>query len=257
MPRSRTRSMAARRRRSNSYGTRRRLIGRSRSFAAVRGDQLYSRRSTIGNSNYTGLIGKSLGFPRNQKVLLRFVDVVINGVETNGALTQTSFVANGPYDPRPAVGTDQAFGFDQWATLYNHYTVIGSKIQVQCRPIINAAMPVSFGVYLADDTTAYTDWCTLKETGRGMMGFQGSGQAALGKSIVAKYSQKRFFAGNLNQSTQGAQVTANPTDVAIYYLWCQPIDKATTVAVTSYSFTVVIDYIILFGEPKDVPASAV
>lgn len=255
MPRNRSRSIDRRR------GTRADLRDRARSRIRRRNLRRYgvitSNRSTIGNNNYTGLIGKSLGFPRNQKVLLRFVDVVINGVETNGALTQTSFVANGPYDPRPAAGTDQAFGFDQWATLYNHYTVIGSKIAVSCRPIVNAAMPVSFGVYLADDTTAYTDWCTLKETGRGMMGFQGAGLASAGRSIVAKYSQKRFFAGNLNQSTQGAQVTANPTDVAIYYLWCQPIDKATTVAVTSYSFTVVIDYIILFGEPKDVPASAV
>lgn len=74
-----------------------------------------------------------------------------------GGLTTTHiFSANGLYDPDITGIGHQAIGFDQMMLLYDHYTVVGSKIVVDFRND-DTANPCNVGIRVADSTTAITD----------------------------------------------------------------------------------------------------
>jgi len=196
-----------------------------------------------------------VGFPRTTMVKLRYVDSFdLNaGVAT---LAYHSMRANSCFDPnRTGIG-HQPMNFDLWSSLYNHYVVVGSKIRCVFNPSSSTLQGGwVFGCTLADDHTQTTDPTTLMEQGLtkykirdGVV--QHSGQAA---AVTCCYSAKKFYnIKNIqdNLLRLGASIVANPSEEACFNIFSGPIPGSATDQALVY-VTVIIDYIVLFSEPKE------
>lgn len=67
------------------------------------------------------------------RVYTKLKTVIGETISSTTAPGVVLYRGNSPYDPKYAVGGLSACGFAQWASLYNRYRVIGSKITVSFR----------------------------------------------------------------------------------------------------------------------------
>lgn len=174
-----------------------------------------------------------------------------------GVLTNRQYRANGCHDPDITGIGHQPYGWDQITAFYNHYVVLGSKITVQFTPQTdNVANAGVIGLYLSDDTThGFTSYTTFIEAQKGGWRIINGGSSEP-KSISCKFSAKEFF--NVkdvkdNVARLGSSVTTSTSEEAVYNLFYQAADESSTA--TNLNVVVMIDYIVAFSEPKDIPAS--
>lgn len=170
---------------------------------------------------------------------------------TNGALSKLGVYANFPYS-----GTNYAYGWNQWSALYNNYAVLGSKCTVYHTGYTNLeGSNAMMGIYLSDDTTNFTTWTTMIEAKRGTYRQISENLNSRTTSAVSKYSAKKHY--NIkdvkdNIDRIGSTMTAAPQDSAFFNVWFQPINQTSG---ATYYANIIVDYIVLFSEPKDVAAS--
>lgn len=198
-------------------------------------------------------MGKSIGFPNNKVVRMRYVSY--GSITTNGiSMGLNQYRANGIYDPDYTNVGHQPYTSDQWALFYNHYTVLGSKITIQASAVSTLAFPCMLGIYLSDDATIPTDWETLRESGRGSQVQLPIASTIKDKTLSCKFSSKAFFGKKSLGDAVGASVGADPTEQAIFNIYVQSLDKATSIA-NQIGITITIDYIVMYSEPKDLASS--
>lgn len=202
----------------------------------------------------------SVGFPKTTMVKLRYVDgSSIN--PTVGTISYIDFVANDLNDPNGAIGGHQPMNYDQWMLLYNHYMVVGSKVTAQFHiPTTSADGGYLCGINLQDDTTMSTDPTTVMEqalTTFKLGTHSSTSYSGIGPKVTKTFSCKKFF--NItnpldNVSRFGGQAGAAPNDKAHFLIFygAAPGNNADLPAV---NITVVIDYIVVFSEPKEQPKS--
>lgn len=184
---------------------------------------------------------------------LRYVEQ-ITLVSTVGLLDSYTFSANSIHDPNVTGVGHQPMGHDTWASLYNHYVVLGSKITIKVAPKIVASTSM-VGVLLTDAATPpYSDSDTYQEARKGSVRMISEEQ---GKpvTLVSKFSAKKFFnvkdvKDNVNRL--GADSNVSPTEQAYYIIWVQ--SKSGTIN-ADYTVIVQIDYIVSYSEPKDLQPS--
>lgn len=210
------------------------------------------RRKTY-RANPRSLI--SMGVPSGMQTSrvgnLRYVEQLT--LTAQSALGVYVFRANSLFDPNFTGTGHQPMGRDQWATLYNHYVVLGSKCKVTFCPQ-SVATTAMCGVYLTDTSGApYTDSDYFQEARKGttklLSGVQGKKE-----TVITKYSAKKFFnVTNVNDniSRLGSGMESTPSEDAYFMVWIQ--DK--TAVAQAVTVIVEIDYIASFSEPKDLIAS--
>lgn len=194
------------------------------------------------------------GMPKTGRTKLRYVEnLSLTG--TTGAIATSMWRANSAYDPRYASGGHQPMGYDQWTTLFNHYVVVGSKITAKFQN--SSDIPTTMcGIYLSADTTSvYSNWADFIEADKGNY-IQTSDSE---RSYVAteKFSCRRFF--NLVDPKDGigrvgAGIGNDPQEGAYFVIWIQAKDAAST---STVNVTILIEYIIDFSEPKNLPQSTI
>lgn len=235
---------------SNFRTYKRKYTKRPRRYAVKKRSShtVLSRRQVRFKPNYQGFVS---GFPKIRKVSLRYCDNFLI-TSTLGSLGVYSFRANSIFDPDLTGVGHQPMGRDTWATLYNHYVVLGSRIVVkQTSP--NNAEKIS-GVYLSDDTSLpYTSADGFIEAKKGTWKVQNA-RSVVPATCVSKYSARRFF--NVvdvkdNLTRLGSPVGSNPVELAAFNVWAASEDSSTV----SLRFRVVIDYIVAFSEPVDIAQS--
>ena len=199
-------------------------------------------------------MGKSMGFPKERTVTLRYVDYIASA-SSIGAMSKQQFRANSIYDPNFTSTGHQPYCFDQWSLFYNHYQVISSKINVQfCPKNDNASVaPSVVGIYLSDDTTIFSDWGTIAETGRGPVKLLSAYPSDKITSLSTSFNLKKFFNRSADPGATSALVSTNPTEEAYFNIWYQAMDQAATTPVIQGKVT--IDYKVRFFEPKDLTGS--
>lgn len=194
-------------------------------------------------------VSKPLGNYR--KVVTRYVE---NQISINpgaaGIADNYIFSANGLYDPNITGVGHQPIGFDQFMLMYDHYTVIGSKIK--CTFInTDGSTPAQVGISLKDNVAAETDirrnienaLCKYKT-----IGATGSGDS--NKAIITMtFSTRKFFRKKsiIAESDYKGTSSANPTEQAYFHCWGAPI---ASVDPTSIQLFVEIEYIAILTEPK-------
>lgn len=200
------------------------------------------------------------GFPSSKVTKLRWCEVATLG-SVGGALASTTLRANG-LDDITLSGTDHhnPYGFDQWAKLYDHYKVLGSKLTVAFVPQDTTNNPCTVGVYLSDNSVVsqYTDVEGFMEAKRGQYRTLTPDSSA--KAFLKSHlSAKRFFnvkdvkdVGKLGASTNETQgYPDNPTEGAYYKMIMQPLVTGDM----EVKLQITLDFIVLFQEPKNLPQS--
>lgn len=193
--------------------------------------------------------------PNNFGAKLRYAETFTIDPGTVGVAGVHVFSANGLYDPNITGVGHQPRGFDQLMTMYDHYTVVGSKITAtfSTAGIAGAGGPLLVGVAVKDSDSVYTDKNDYME-GRNVVSrvLDRSAVDNESHSLVLKkaYSTRKFLgiskplSNSLIRGTSGA----NPSEQAYFHLFSAIVTGTADAPVIEVS--VVIDYLVVFTEPK-------
>ncbi len=204
------------------------------------------------------------GFPKSKLVKLRYVDSRVTLDASVDSFTSTVFRANSIFDPDYSGVGHQPMGHDQWAAIYERYTVLGSKITVTYTPSGTSNVNGSYmGVTLSGSVAPlgnYTDIDNILESKltsatRTVGNTLSNGfPRARDLSVSKTFSAKKFFGVRDVQdgAALSAQVGANPSRDAYFGVWTAAVDGGDP---GSISMRVQIDYIVLFKEPKNLDGS--
>jgi len=219
-----------------------------------------TKRTTKASLYRTPRMKYSGGFPETKTVKLKYCDYFTIDPQTGGSLGSYLFRANSIYDPNYTGTGHQPLGYDQWAGLYNHYTVISSKINISIIPNLTTSQYLPgnvVGIFLSDDVTfSGTNLTQLMEQGytnyKYLQMYPGNGVDTLKHSFNAK----RFY--NVkdvkdNQVTLGALVGSNPSEEAYFVCFVGAADSTTDTA--SIGCVVTMEYLVTFTEPKEIAQS--
>ena len=173
----------------------------------------------------------------------------------SGAVANHVFSANGMYDPdiTNVVTGHQPLGFDQFVpTLYDHYTVIGSKVTVSFQNDSGSGANTYYGgVRLSDDYNTISSLESILERSRCKWSAIALAEAASPKKIVMKCSPPKFLAsakGALSNAQLRGTSAANPAEQAYWHVWCAASNPSADAA--TIPIVVTIEYIAVLTEPN-------
>lgn len=164
------------------------------------------------------------------------------------------FSANGLYDPNVTGGGHQPLGFDQIMPMYDHYTVIASKITITFFNDDSSNKQI-VGVRLSDNTSSgvAADVSNIQENGGGKyVWLNQKGNDGDMCTMTLGCSPKKYFAKSLNDDTYKGGIGANPADQVYFQIWAAPFQSVDSGVIY---FNVRIDYIAIFSEPKILASS--
>lgn len=192
--------------------------------------------------------------PRTYTTKLRYSDIIQLNAGA-GLSGQRILVANGAYDPdTSAIEGHQPRGFDQLMPLYNHCTVLGSRITAWFSSEESSLAQLVYLTLQGEDTTQLNPIDYLERQDcrtKVLTGRQGVGTCTLSMN----YSTKGFFGRKdvLDDTSLRGDASNNPSEKAYFHLGCVAMDEASDPASINVCYN--IDYIITFHEPNDVASS--
>lgn len=202
------------------------------------------------------------GIPDAVTVKLRYAKKIkFSGTVGDG--TYQAYRANGIYDPEVALGGHQPMGRDRYASMYNHYVVLGSKASFTYNMANSSANYGNYGrvvgMVLDDNGTFDTGTTaeTIIENGHGKWKVHNTGHADpnIPKRITTYYSAKKFFSVKDvldNKNWLGSNIGSDPLDQAYYLLYTIPVNDYPADQTTYYiNGMLVIDYIVQFYERQE------
>jgi len=186
------------------------------------------------------------GFPTLLKLRHRYVDQ-ISFSSTAGSLNVKTFSCNSLYDPDIAGAGHQPMYFDNLMAIYDHYTVIASRITVKfVLTTTSATSPSYLALHVDDDATGPSTFvaCCEQSTSVSKIIPQGSSDVHYLKS---SWNARKYFGGDAlsNDNLQGT-ASASPTEQSVYHVTFQ---TGAAGAVTG-SAIVEIEYLVVYDELK-------
>lgn len=186
------------------------------------------------------------GFPLMLKLRHRYVDQVALS-STAGSLNVQKFSANSLYDPDITGGGHQPMYFDNLMAIYDHYTVVKSKITVKLvLTTTTATSPSYVCLHTDDDSSGPSTFLACCEQ-----------SSAISKVIpqnctdpiylTATWDARKYFGGDplSNDNLQGS-ASASPTEQSVYHITFQTGAAGTVTA----SALVEIEYTAVYDELK-------
>jgi len=221
----------------------------ARKFALIRSNNKVSKVLTF-------------GMPNTYTCKLRYVTEILLNPETTGTPAVHVFRASDLYDPDLTATGHQPSGFDQLMQFYNHFVVLGSKINMtfHMKDGTNVT-PGYYGITLTDSGTWISSRSginqvletekTTKPYSAGLLNLAITSPAFMGRSM--KYSLKRFFKVSTPDPDrfEGSDA-ASPSENAFYECWLVAVNNNDPGAST---FLVTIDYIARFSGPRNLNQS--
>lgn len=199
------------------------------------------------------------GFPTKKMARLRYAQEVT----INPATVAASYVfrANDVYDPDVTGTGHQPRGFDEWMNIYEKFTVVGSKIRIEpIAPHTADQAPSTWGILLSETGTVVSgsslvaaDMLELKYNKHHKAQY-GEFNSVARHSLTSKFSAKRFFGKKdiLGGSQFQGTSSTSPTEQAFYEIWAY---GNATIDPAALWFRVIIDYIVVFTGPRQLPMS--
>lgn len=235
------------RRRRPLTGSRKVRFDKKRASLSKKVDKILSRQKI------PNVMSKS-GFPTNKVVKMRYVSSISLADAAGGVLVKNHFRANGIYDPDYTGTGHQPLGRDQWATFYNEYVVLGSKITVRFL-FAAGTVPIVCGVFLTNSHSTGTSFRQLNEQGRSRGNIINASSATKNTVVKGYYSARKFH--NVvdvrdNFDNLGALLGSSPSALADYVVYAQSYDEAGTMTARAL---VEIDYIVAFSSPNELSLS--
>ena len=191
--------------------------------------------------------------PNSFKTTLRYCDNLTLDPGTGGTIAGDVLGANITADPYVAAGGHQPRGYDQFMAMYNHCTVIGSRILCQ---FVNtdAANAVQCGIALRASPTLETNLVDYIEQGNCSYRICGTSDGT--NSVSVKHSFNNKFLGiskPLSNTAIRNSHTNNCDEIAYYQVFvASPTGAADP---TSVLVQLSIEYVCVFTEPRDLLSS--
>lgn len=187
--------------------------------------------------------------PTKLKVQLRYFENSLTIDPTAGGLAaEYVFSANGMFDPNITGVGHQPLSFDQYMAMYDHYTVIASKITVFARNG-DESYGQMVGVRYSDSQTLESDPRVIIENGRCVYRLMDEGDesdacsVSMGLNIGKVLGRKNVLDEDDLRGSSGG----NPAEQAYWHVFGFPDSNVDSGAIR---FSVQIDYIAVFTEPK-------
>lgn len=184
------------------------------------------------------------------KALFRYVDTDLTmNPAAAGLLTTHVFSCNGLFDPDITGTGHQPMPFDDLMGLYDHYTVIGTRIRVDFHNT-DTTNPVCVGVFIRDSSSSPSDPRNVLENGNTkwkLLAPKGSGKDT--GSLTLSLNPNKFLGrGNpLSEDNLRGSSSANPDEGCFYHIFCCTPDAGDGGAV---DFVVTIEYTAILTEPR-------
>jgi len=208
------------------------------------------------------------GFPDTYTTRMKFTHFITLNLSQAGATTGLQYFmnANSAYQPDGAVppSTNQPRGYDQLSAIYDHYTVIGSKMRAYFDPQVDNFASTSMYVYsrLIDAKRAMPTVRDVCEDKRGkvkLLPAAGRMGTKAQPIINLKYSPYKFHGvarkdSIVNNPNFRASVNNLPTEDAFFEIGVIT-SEPTTVDPAPIRVRIDIEYITVFTEPKPLIAS--
>lgn len=177
-----------------------------------------------------GIRNPTTGFPAMMTVKHKYVEDVFLLTQSSGAIAQWLSSCNGMFDPNTSLGGHQPLYFDQLSAIYNHYTVVSSKITYKLAiDASSVADACTVGCYIEDDSTGsitiHTAVLEQPSSVNRLLTREG-GPVTLTKS----WNARQAFGGNtLDNDELKGSVSANPVEQQHYELFVYnvPLDYPT------------------------------
>jgi len=205
------------------------------------------KKATLSRS----LVTAGKGFPTKMIMTHKyFENIDLSNVA--GSTGIHNFRANSMFDPNMTGSGHQPYYTDQLGAIYNHYFILGSKITVTIAHKASTNTMSVACVYLNDDTTVTPTYYALQEQNKARFVTLPFGSNDPFK-IVCNYSAKKTFGpGTLANTSLKCSGSADCTEASVFTIACFPQDISST---QSYSLSVMIEYIALWLEVKDLASS--
>lgn len=177
---------------------------------------------------------------------------------TGAATTLQVFKCNGLYDPDTTNIGHQPYLFDQISALYNHWTVVRSRITITFNNFRPAGGPDTYehrlqcALFVDDDATFTGGLSAALELGNNCSWGVITGNDT-GKTLHSKWSLKDNFGITkpLGMSRFQGDSSNDPTELSQFILLVQNSSAATEYI----DYVAVIEYDVIWSEPKDVAQS--
>lgn len=167
------------------------------------------------------------------------------------------FSANGIFDcDVDTAGIHSAILFDEMTALYNHFTVLASKITVTffSPTDTSASVPNFCAIGTFSGTAKETDIDVVMQNGRSRWKYitQGNGSNSM-TTIVKQNNISAFLGQNVIQEDNNAgSASGNPSEQVYYHVYSGSIDSNDGPIIKA---NVVIDYKVVWHEPKSIGIS--
>lgn len=170
-----------------------------------------------------------------------------------GTFSGTVFSANGMYDPDISGTGHQPFHFDQLSELYNHYTVIGSKITVTFMAPDTTTQYIC-AIHTNAGTAIPTSITNVLEAREANWKYLSSSTAGGRVTVNRRCSLKKFLSQKVMQEDQNAgTASGNPDEQVYFHVLVAGFDATTDPPVINAVVT--IDYIAVWHEKKHISGS--
>jgi len=198
------------------------------------------------------LVSMGLGFPSKIMVKQKYNDTLIMS-SVSGSLTHQIFSLNSLYDPYFTGIGHQPMYFDQYMSIYNHFTVVGAKITIKVVPYENNLTPVIVCLWQNDDTTITPGGIeNMAEQSKAKVYLLGDGGNAH-KILTMNWSAKKTFGGSVLANPQlKGNSGASPAEQSYSIISLQSADRISN---SNTCVQIDIEYISVYSEIRDISGS--
>lgn len=197
------------------------------------------------------LVKTGVGFPLKMMMVHKYFETV-DVSNTSGSTAVYQWRCNSLFDPNYTGSGHQPFYFDQVASIYSHYTVIGAKISVKVSHGPSGGTAANCAIFINDDTAVTpTVYACMEQTKSRYRFLTANTYDPI--TLRLKWSAKKAFGGSIlgNPNLQGT-VAASPSEEQLFTVAIFPQDLSSTQV---YNLQVFIEYIAIWTEIRDIGSS--
>lgn len=201
----------------------------------------------VGTNPVNSVVYRGIGFPDKLQTNIVYSDSILLDPSASTICPFFSVAMNDCFDPQVSIGGGQPTYFDQLATIYGRYKVIGSKLTAvfsRQSGITAGAGPYISGITCSDQaglvTTSAADLISVPNTTWKVVNDQDGSQ-----SVAATYSARKTYP-NMGDSLQ-ARTNASPSVKWIGNIFSSP--QGTDIE-TPINCVFIIEYCVVFDDLK-------
>jgi len=196
-------------------------------------------------------------FPQRCRAQLKYTSYV-NLDPPVGTVGLQYIRCNSVYDPDATGAGGQPRGFDQYAQLYDQYTVTNAKMK--CWAVLPPGTGASngglmLGVSIVDDTGTSPAVDACADRPFTTYKIVNSSAAMKDQTVMSSWNRNKRFPKSETYLTLSAAITNNPAEMEFFQVWTYPAISPLGTDGSSFTLQYEIVYDVEFYELKQIPAS--